>query len=126
MAYGRRGLGQSTAGTYQDPNCPLLCWVTGNILDMELLGQMCWPCHNVCPPGTGWDPNLDTCDTSGAGLPEAISPAYASGANPCPTGQTWNASDGQCENPMLASLEGYIPWIVGGLGIVAVLMIVKK
>jgi hypothetical protein len=126
LVYGL-GAAASTAGTYQDPNCPLSCWIAGNVLDMELLGQECWPCHNICPPGTSWDAAALVCDTTGAGAPEAIptTTGDASG-NPCPDGTVWNATDGQCENPVIAGIGSYLPWIVGGLGIFAVLMLVKK
>jgi hypothetical protein len=109
VSYSRIGLGSAlrgfgatspTAGTYQDPNCPFSCWALGNILDMQVLGQQCWPCHNVCPPGQGWDLNNLVC----SGSPSATNPevvpttAGAPSDNPCPSGQAWSEADGQCES----------------------------
>ena len=53
-------------GTYDDINCPFSCWLLGNGLDISILGQECWPCHNICPSGTGWDTSTLTCDAAGA------------------------------------------------------------
>jgi hypothetical protein len=128
MAYLSRGFGavDPNAGTYADPNCPLYCWMAGNIVDQEIFGNRCWPCHNVCPPNTGWDPNTLGCDTAGAGAPEAIPTTSGDSPNPCPDGQVWNTSDGQCENAILSSLAGYMPWILGGSALLAVLVLVPR
>ena len=99
-----RGFGavSSTAGTYQDPNCPTSCWIFGNVLDMEILGQERWPCHNICPPGQSWDTvNLVCSGSPAATSPEAIPTSAGDGSsNPCPTGQSWNAANGDCETDM--------------------------
>jgi hypothetical protein len=100
MSYVRSGFGavDPNAGTYEDPNCPLYCWVAGNALDMETFGQHCWPCHNVCPPGQNWDTTALACSGS-APNPYAIGTTTPQGGTNCPQGQTWNANDGQCEAP---------------------------
>lgn len=101
MSYVNQGLGavDPNAGTYEDPNCPFYCWSVGNLLDMELFGQNCWPCHNVCPPGQSWDTTNNVCSgTPASSNALAIPTTTAGGSLTCPEGQSWNANDAQCEN----------------------------
>lgn len=61
------------AGTYDDINCPTSCFVLGNVLDTAILGAECWPCHNVCPPGTVWDTAVEACSSNPA-VPNPVTP----------------------------------------------------
>lgn len=85
------------SGTYQDVNCPFYCWAAGNVLDMELFGNHCWPCHNICPPSQPWDTTNLVCSGSPQtqGSLPAISPS--GDGSGCPAGTAWNAADGLCE-----------------------------
>jgi hypothetical protein len=121
----RNGLGSATqanpnAGTYSDLNCPTSCFVLGNVLDMSILGQECWPCHNVCPPGTVWDTSGLVCSSNPA-VPNPVVPTTQNDQPP-PTPvdctQVWNQyfSD-QCGGSSTALY-------VGGLAIAAIIAVV--
>jgi len=87
----RIGLGQLAAafqanpdaGTYDDINCPTSCFVLGNVLDMTVLGQECWPCHNVCPAGTVWDTTNLVCSATPATV-NSVAPVTQNSAPPPP------------------------------------------
>jgi len=79
--YARSGLGQTlvapgnpNGGTYSDINCPGTCYMLGNVLDMAILGNRCWPCHNVCPAGTVWDTTNLVCSANPASV-NPVTPA---------------------------------------------------
>jgi hypothetical protein len=114
IAAGHLGLGQvaqanPNAGTYSDLNCPTSCFVLGNGLDMSILGQECWPCHNTCPAGTVWDTTNLQCSAS----PASVNPVVpVTPANPF--------------QPFLDSIGNYLPWVVIGLVAIVVLPVVLK
>ena len=101
-----RGLGVSAtpgvipysgAGTSNDPNCGWAC----DIPFYQAFAQQCWPCHNICPPGTQWDTTNEVCSSA----PQTVNPATQPtpgavgvlGSGGCPAGQAWNEVDAQCE-----------------------------
>ena len=112
------GLGQvaqanPNAGTYSDINCPNSCYVLGNVLDMSILGQECWPCHNVCPAGTVWDTTNLQCS-----------------ANPTTTNTVvptvpQSPTDVTIQN--LQQLLGNMgPWVIGGIALIVILPLILK
>jgi len=112
----------TTAGTFADPNCPFSCWVFGNILDTEVLGQECWPCGNVCPSGQSWDTTNLVCSANPATTnPEAIA-STPGGSGNCPTGQTWNSVLGECQG----STNIWMYVAIGGMLLLGGMVLAKK
>jgi hypothetical protein len=110
-----------SAGTYDDINCPTSCFLLGNALDMSVLGQECWPCHNVCPPGTCWDTTGMLCSAT----PSATNPTIPTTVNDAPVPapvdctSTWNTMfNPQCGGSTTALM------MIGGIAIVALLGVV--
>lgn len=112
------------AGTYSDIACPTSCYLLGNGLDMEILGQECWPCHNVCPSGTAWDTSSLSCSSTPAtqAPPNTGCPGWCSWL---PFASTLFASD--C-GPCSGNVGGTNPaWLIGGLvAVTAALVIALK
>lgn len=108
------------AGTYSDLNCPTSCFLLGNGLDMSMLGQECWPCHNVCPPGTCWDTGALQCSAT-PGTVNPVTPVTQTDAPapaPVDCSGTWNSMfNSQCGGSTL-------PLTIGGIAIVAILAVV--
>lgn len=121
------GLGVSTtpgvipypgAGTTNDPNCGWEC----DIPFYRLGAQCCWPCANICPPGTQWDTTNCVCSQTPESVADGTAPTPGTAATPtgCPDGQTWNSDDAQCEasctGPLCAvGISGTTTAIIGGL-----------
>lgn len=110
------------AGTYDSVNCPTSCFVLGNVLDTTILGQECWPCHNVCPPGTCWDTSALQC----SGTPSATNPVIPSTQNDAPPPppvdctSTWSQLfNNQCGGSSSLLTYGAVA-ILGILGIIVV------
>lgn len=105
-------------GTYSDVNCPTSCFLLGNGLDMSILGQECWPCHNLCPAGTGWDAAALACDAGGfiaPGLPAATgAPAGCPGL--CTSVPFYSMLNPDLCAPCAAAgaAPDYTTWIIGG------------
>jgi hypothetical protein len=107
-------------GTFSSINCPTSCWLLGNGLDMELLGQECWPCGNTCPSGTCWDTTALACSGTPATTNAVVPTNLDSSPVPTPIDCTsvWNQlTNAQCGGSSL-------PIILGGVAIVAILGIV--
>lgn len=134
----RRGLGavaqagNPNAGTYYDINCPNRCYVMGNVIDTSLpsflgFGNKCWPCHNVCPPGTVWDTNVDGCSAAPVAPNPVVPITELTPDQACAaSGGTYDPNTGFCAPPTpldtsVSKLVGYIPWVVGGLVAMTVL-----
>lgn len=138
---GIRGLGDvaqsnPTPGTYYDLNCPNSCYLLGNVLDTSILGAECWPCHNVCPAGTVWDTAALRCSSAPGSTNPVVpvteqSPAVTVAQSKCaagggtwdPVGQAcsctgWDPTSMTC-SPIAPYLQ-YIPWIVGGIALLAI------
>ena len=116
---GVRGFGQVAqanpqAGTYSDLNCPNSCFLLGNVLDMSILGQECWPCHNVCPAGTVWDTTALACSAT----PQTTNPVV-------PT-VPQSALDVTLTN-LQQTIGTIAPWLIGGLVLILVVpMLLRK
>jgi hypothetical protein len=61
---GALGVPNTNPGTYSDVDCPFSCFLLGNGLDNAILGNECWPCHNICPAGTVFDTTNYVCSSS--------------------------------------------------------------
>jgi hypothetical protein len=127
MSYARRGMGAIAqanpyAGTYSDLNCPTSCWALGNGLD-SILGSMCWPCHNACPPGTIWDTANNACSGSPS-APNPIVPVTDTGAPPVDCSTWWN----QYTNVQCGGSTYTLPLVLGGalLAGIVLLGVLKK
>jgi len=123
MYLGLGGLGQScaqtdpNAGTISSINCPGWCLPLGWLADLGYTPQSCWPCSNVCPPGTCWDTTNLVC----AGAPattNAVVPVNTSSAPPpAPVDctQMWNQlTSSQCG-------ASSTPLLIGGFAVLAVI-----
>ena len=124
MVRRRRGMGAATqananAGTYSDINCPGSCYLLGNVLDMSILGQECWPCHNVCPSGTVWDTAAMAC-SSNPSAPNPVTPTTQDSSDPATACAaafgTYDPNTGVCTT-ITSQLGTYLPWILGGLAL---------
>src|SRR5579872_4747239 len=112
------------AGTYSDISCPTSCWLLGNGLDMSILGQECWPCHNICPTGQKWDTTALACSANpqSEAAPNTGCPSFCSWM---PFATTLFPAD--CE-PCSSNTSGtnWPMWIAIGAVAVAVVVVVKK
>ena len=107
------------AGTYYDINCPTGCYVLGNVLDMSILGQECWPCHNTCPSGTVWDTTALAC----SGTPATTNPVVPATVNdePPPTPTDCTTFFNEYFNPQCGGSE--YPLIIGGALVAGLLLL---
>jgi hypothetical protein len=108
------------AGNFASINCPNSCYLLGNVLDTMILGQECWPCGNVCPPGTCWDTTALACSatpiTTNTVTPTTTNDQPAPAPVDCTS--TWNQlTNSQCGGSNL-------PLILGGVAVAAILAIV--
>lgn len=110
------------AGTYSDINCPTSCWLLGNGLDMSILGQECWPCHNICPSGSIWDTANNVCsgNPTATAAPNTGCPGYCSWT---PFASTLFPADcGPCSDN--SSATNYGLWLA--LGAVGFLLLTRR
>jgi hypothetical protein len=142
--------GANCAGTYGDPNCPSSCYLLGNGLDTLLLGDECWPCHNICPSGSSWDTTQLLClDSNGnpvaggtAGPTVSVTPTPSaspttSSATGCPGYCSWlpfSSFSSSC-SPCAANTGSTgglgialasSPFVIAAIAAVALYILVKK
>ncbi len=128
MAYMRQrgfgGLGQTcaqsdpNAGTISSINCPGWCIPIAFTSLLGLAPQSCWPCSNVCPPGTCWDTTNLVC-TGAPASTNSVVPVASNPTAPPPTpvdcSQVWNQiTSAQC---------GASPWALLAAGVVIISVI---
>lgn len=106
-------------GTFSSINCPGSCWWLGNALDTAILGQECWPCGNVCPPGTCWDTTALACSATPTTTNSVVPVTQNDAAPPAPVdcSTTWN----QLTNSQCTISTGV--YVMGGVAALAAMLL---